>query len=102
MELAPTPEVHMTQLTESPKPSNGKLEIKMKTGAAYEIYLKDHLDSYWFDWFEGWTITNLDHAQVRLTRANVDQSGLHGALNKIRDLNLTLISVRRMEEESQE
>jgi hypothetical protein len=102
MGISPTAMMHMTRLMESPKPSIGKLEIKMKTGAAYEIYLKDHLDSYWFEWFEGWTITNLDHAQVRLTCANVDPSGLHGALNKIRDLNLTLISVRRMEEESQE
>jgi hypothetical protein len=74
----------------------------MKTGAAYEIYLKDHLDSYWSDWFEGWTITNLDPALVRLTCSNMDPSGLHGALNKIRDLNLTLISVRRIEEEGQE
>jgi hypothetical protein len=92
----------MTQFTELPKPSNGNPEIKIKTGAAYEIYVKDHLDSHWFDWFEGWTITNLDHAQVRLTCTNVDQSGLHGALNKIRDLNLTLISVKRIEEECQE
>ena len=92
----------MTQFTELPNTPNGNPEIKIKTGAAYEIYVKDHLDSYWFDWFEGWTMTNLDHAQVRLTCTNVDQSGLHGALNKIRDLNLTLISVKRIEEQSQE
>jgi hypothetical protein len=92
----------MTQFTELPNASNGNPEIKIKAGAAYEIYVKDHLDSYWFDWFEGWRITNLDHAQVRLTCTNVDQSGLHGVLNKIRDLNLTLISVKRMEEESHE
>ncbi len=92
----------MTQITELPKPSNGFPEIKIKTGAAYEIYVKDHLDSYWFNWFEDWSITNLDQAQVRLTCKTVDQAGLHGDLNKIRDLNLTLISVRRIEEESQE
>ena len=92
----------MTQFTELPKPLNGIPEIKIKTGAAYEIYVKDHLDSYWFDWFEGWTITNLDNAQVRLTCSNVDQSRLHGALNKIRDLNMTLISVKRIEEASRD
>jgi hypothetical protein len=102
MELAPTSEVYMTQFTELPNPLNGFPEIKIKTGAAYEIYVKDHLDSYWFDWFEGWKITNLDQAQVQLTCTNVDQARLHGALNKIRDLNLTLIAVRRIEENGQE
>ena len=59
----------------------------------YEIRVKNHLDPCWCDWFDGWTITNLEDGEVLLTSANVDQSALHGALNKIRDLNLKLISV---------
>ena len=59
----------------------------------YEIRVKNHLDPCWHDWFEGWTITNLEDGEVLLTGANVDQSALHGTLNKIRDLNLKLISV---------
>lgn len=59
----------------------------------YEIRVKNHLDPCWHDWFEGWEITNLEHGEVLLTSAAVDQSALHGALNKIRDLNLKLISV---------
>lgn len=59
----------------------------------YEIRVKNHLDPCWCDWFEGWTITNLEDGEVLLTGASVDQSALHGTLNKIRDLNLKLISV---------
>jgi len=68
----------------------------MKTNKAvngYEIRVSDHLDTRWFAWFEGWEITNLEDGEVRLRSSAVDQSGLHGALNRIRDLNLTLLSV---------
>jgi hypothetical protein len=68
----------------------------MKTNKAdhgYEIRVSDHLGTQWFAWFEGWEITNLEDGEVRLSSSTVDQSALHGALNKIRDLNLTLLSV---------
>jgi hypothetical protein len=64
-------------------------------GVAYEIRVKDHLDTYWCEWFEGWTISYLENGEALLSATSVDQSGLHGALNKIRDLNLTLLSVAR-------
>ena len=60
---------------------------------SYEIRVKNHLDPCWQDWFDGWTITNLEDGEVLLTSAAADQSALHGTLNKIRDLNLKLISV---------
>jgi len=63
----------------------------------YEIRVRGHLDPHWCAWFENWTITNLENGEVLLTRFNVDQSGLYGALNKIRDLNLTLLSVAKQE-----
>jgi hypothetical protein len=59
----------------------------------YEIRVKDHLETYWFEWFEGWLVTNLENGEVLLKAYQVDQSKLHGTLNKIRDLNLTLLSV---------
>jgi len=66
------------------------------TDSGYEIRVRDHLDPYWFAWFEGWTITNLENGEVLLRNTKVDQSGVHGALNKIRDLNLTLVAVIRI------
>ncbi len=68
-----------------------------KTG--YEIRVRDHLDRHWAAWFEGWTIANLENGEVLLSCSQVDQAGLHGALNKIRDLNLTLLSVARVSED---
>ena len=62
----------------------------------YEIRIKDHLETYWYEWFEGWSIINLEWGEVLLRRYNLDQSALHGALNKIRDLNLVLLSVTRV------
>ncbi len=62
---------------------------------AYEIRLKNHLDQHWFEWFDGWTITNVENGEVILTCSTSDLASLHGVLDKIRDLNLDLISVRR-------
>ena len=67
-----------------------------KTVSGYEIKVRDHLSTHWFAWFEGWEITNLENGEVLLRSSSIDQSGLHGALNKIRDLNLTLLSVSRI------
>jgi hypothetical protein len=73
------------------------MEMKTTKVNKYEIRVRNHLDACWIDWFEGWEIRNLDNGEVSLTGADVDQSALHGVLNKIRDLNLTLISVVRVE-----
>ena len=64
--------------------------------ACYEIRLRNHLDAYWLAWFDGWTVTNLDNGEVLLKKSGVDQSALHGALNRIRDLNLTLVAIRQV------
>lgn len=74
----------------------------MKTNTAnngYEIKFRDHLDPHWFAWFEGWTITNLENGEVLLRSTQVDQAGVHGALNKIRDLNLILLSVSQIKDD---
>ena len=76
-------------------PQAGQSNPAGATWAGYEIQIKDHLETYWFDWFEGWEITNLENGQVLMRKSGVDHSELHGILNKVRDLNLTLISVTR-------
>lgn len=72
------------------------------TTNGYEIRVRDHLDQHWFEWFEGWTIINLEDGEVLLKNTKADQSGIHGALNKIRDLNLTLLSVTCNDSSSQD
>jgi hypothetical protein len=67
----------------------------------YRIKLKEHLDPKWSDWFEQMAIST-EGGQTILTGSVVDQAALHGLLIRIRDLNLTLLSVERIESVRQE
>jgi hypothetical protein len=61
----------------------------------YEIRIKGHLDEDWSEWFAGLTMTYQEGDVTLLSGMLLDQSALHGLLERIRDLNLTLISVCR-------
>lgn len=74
-------------------------ENQIPSVSTYEIRVRNHLGKGWADFFDGWAMINLDNGEVLLTHPNVDQAGLHGVLNKIRDLNLTLISVSRINDQ---
>ncbi len=65
----------------------------------YEIRVEGHLAERWADWFEGLAIHNDPKGEATLRGRLTDQAALFGALIKIRDLNLTLISVNRIEPE---
>ena len=59
----------------------------------YEIKIKGHLDPSWSDWFAGLKLEYLVEDETLLSGPLPDQAALHGLLERIRDLNLTLISV---------
>lgn len=60
----------------------------------YEIKIKGHLDPHWSDWLAGMQLTYcLEGDETLLAGSLADQSALHGVLERIRDLNLTLLSV---------
>jgi hypothetical protein len=72
-----------------------ELEKVTMTGKVYTIRVQGLLDETWSEWFEGWTIRQETDGTSLLVGIVPDQSALHGVLNKIRDLNLTLISVTK-------
>jgi len=69
--------------------------------AHYEIRIDGVLDDRWADWFGGLRVTN-DGAQTVISGPLPDQPALHGLLAKIRDLGLSLISVRRLDADTED
>jgi hypothetical protein len=59
----------------------------------FEIRIKGRLDPLWESWFEGFSL-QYEGEEVTILRGPVpDQAFLHGILERIRDLNLHLLSV---------
>jgi hypothetical protein len=66
----------------------------------YRIRLKEKLDQRWSAWLGGLVVTQEANGETILTGEVVDQAALHGLLSKVRDLQLTLISVYPLEADS--
>jgi hypothetical protein len=61
--------------------------------AVYTIRVVGNVDGDWSEWFDGLIISNTGSGETMISGELVDHAALHGTLNKIRDLNLALISV---------
>jgi len=74
-------------------PSTGK-------PATYEIRVQGRLDESWSNWFNGMTIASEgasgDSPVTTLTGVVADQAALRGILERIWNLNLALVSVKRL------
>jgi len=66
----------------------------------YEIRIGGHLDPHWSGWFAGLELAHLEENETLLSGPLPDQAALHGVLERIRDLNLKLISVTCRKQES--
>jgi len=69
----------------------------MDTPRSYEFRLEGHLAKRWSIWFDGLAIHHDPCGETIMTGLVTDQAALFGVLTKIHDLNLILISVRRLD-----
>ena len=66
----------------------------------YIIRVREHLiPGQWDTWFNGLTLEVLPTGEMQLSGAIPDQAALYGILNRIRDLGLTLMSLKGVEGE---
>jgi hypothetical protein len=70
---------------------------KKNCPVVYQIKIKGHLEEHWAEWFEEMTFTHEKDGTTTLYGPLPDQAALHSILRKIRDLNLQLISVKKVE-----
>lgn len=62
----------------------------------YLIKVQAYLDTKWTEWFYGMAITYERDGVTKLCGPLPDQTVLHSVLDKIRDMNLKLISVNKI------
>ena len=66
----------------------------------YRIIIKERLDPNWANWFGKITVDYDEQGNTMLDVTIPDQPALHGVLDRIRDLNLTLISITQIKSDS--
>ena len=71
----------------------------MHSPAVYEIRVQERLDAQWASWLAPMTLRHTISGETVLTGRLRDQAELHGLLMKVRDLNLLLLEVKRVEPE---
>jgi hypothetical protein len=79
--------------------NNNQYQGILPTGAHasfFEIRVKGHLDESWSDWLEGLEVTLLENGEMILSGYIGDQAALMGILNRLYGLNLTLLSVSKV------
>lgn len=65
----------------------------------YELRIDGHLDQHWSAWFGDLTLTHDADGTTTLRGPVADQAELHGLLAKVRDLGVTLLSVKTLNAE---
>lgn len=74
----------------------------MRSDAYYQVIIEGELGANWSEWFGDAVIEIHDQTdginKITTLGAVLDQAALRGMLNKIWDLNLTLISVIKCEQ----
>ena len=74
----------------------------LTTSARYRIRVQGQLGPQWADWFGGFTLSWEEPGETVFVGQINDQAALHGILNAIRDLGLTLLEILRLPPEESE
>lgn len=64
----------------------------------YVIKLEGYLDTEWSEWFYEMAITHQSDGTTTLSGPLPDQAVLHSVLGRIRDMNLTLIDLHKVDD----
>ena len=72
-------------------------EQKKDTPGIYEIRVQGHLDREWSEWFYEMRIIHEHEGTTTLRGPLPDQTVLDAVLDRIRDMNLPLVSVIQIE-----
>jgi hypothetical protein len=75
------------------EPTNGRPSADDAPTPRYEICVTGRLGSRWEGWFDGMTLTASDDGTTVIRGPVVDQAALHGLLQTLRDLGITLLSL---------
>jgi hypothetical protein len=76
-------------------PINGRSLADPALVERYEIRVAGRLDGRWSSWFDGLVLTPQADGTTVIAGPVRDQAALHGALQRLRDLGLTLLSLSR-------
>ena len=74
--------------------------MEPESSVVYQICIKGLLDQGWSDWFAPLRIVNESNGKTALVGAIRDQAELHSVISKVFSLNLTLLSVNRLQDNS--
>ena len=71
-------------------------EQKKDTVEIYKIKIQELLETKWSEWFYGLAITHERDGSTTLRGVLPDQVILHSVLDRLRDMNLPLLSVNQI------
>jgi hypothetical protein len=71
--------------------------MTIRRGQAYEFRVEGHLDDHWSAWLGQLAITRNSDGTSTLVGPVADQAQLHGVLAALRDIGVTLLSLKALD-----
>ncbi len=75
---------------------NPALQNEIIPSVRYEICIQGQVSNQWFDCFDGLAFQFLENGQTIIQANLADKSAFNGLLIRIGELNLTILSIKKM------